>query len=141
MQDSMSDRWSERWYTGQWYSVSVQPIEVLTAPPPRKAARDYLVIQRVFARGKIEEGSIIRQFFARTGQPLLQDWLIAMARAMAMKLPVKMMMGMGLASLFKPRTRGWDGARRAILDYVQEKEAEHRKALGLDETRKTQAAE
>ncbi|MGI9384073.1 MAG: 4Fe-4S dicluster domain-containing protein [Methyloligellaceae bacterium] len=102
---------------------------------------DEVFADQVIQRGKIEEGAIIRQFFARTGQPLFQDWLIAMARSLVMKLPVKLMITMGLASIFKPRTSGWDGARRAIEDYVEEKEAEHRKALGLDEAPKAEAAE
>ena len=102
---------------------------------------DEVFADQVIKRGKIEEGSIIRQFFARTGQPLMQDWLIAMARGLIMKLPVKLMIAMGLANVFKPRTRGWDKARRAIEDYVEEKEAEHRKALRLDEMPKAEAAE
>ena len=102
---------------------------------------DEVFADQVIKRGKIEEGSIIRQFFARTGQPLMQDWLIAMARGLLMKLPVKLLIAMGLANVFKPRTRGWDKARRAIEDYVEEKEAEHRKALRLDEIPKAEAAE
>jgi hypothetical protein len=40
---------------------------------------------------------------------------------------------MGLAALFRPRTRGWGSARAAINEYVEEQEAAHRKALGLPE--------
>ena len=47
-------------------------------------------------------------------------------------LPLKLMMTMGLGSLFRPRTRGWGPARAAIEVYVQEQEAEQRRALGLD---------
>ena len=49
-----------------------------------------------------------------------------------MKLPAKLMMTMGLSALFKPRTKGWDASRRAIEDYIEVKNAEHRKALGLN---------
>jgi heterodisulfide reductase subunit C len=88
--------------------------------------------EQVFATGKIEEGRIIRGFFARTGQPLLQDWLVEMGKRLAARLPVKMLFAMGLAGLLRPRTRGWGRARAAIQDYVKTQEAEHRRALGLD---------
>jgi len=39
---------------------------------------------------------------------------------------------MGMATLVAPRTRGWSGAQAAIDEYVQEKEREHKSALGLD---------
>jgi heterodisulfide reductase subunit C len=88
--------------------------------------------EQVFATGKIEEGRVIRGFFRRTGQPLLQDWLVEMARRLARKLPVKMAVAMGLAALIRPRTRGWSGAREAIGEFVAEQEARQRMALGLD---------
>jgi hypothetical protein len=39
---------------------------------------------------------------------------------------------MGLANFIRPKTSGWGRARAAIEEYVDEKEAEHRKALKLD---------
>jgi heterodisulfide reductase subunit C len=87
--------------------------------------------EQVVATGKIEEGRIIRNFFARTGQPLMQDWLVEMAKRVARRLPVKLGILMGLAALFRPRTRGWGKARAAITEYVEEQEAAHRKALRL----------
>ena len=92
---------------------------------------DEIFSEQVIARGKIEETSIIRQFFRRTGQPLLQDWVIGMARGLLMKLPVGLMRRMGLAMLFRPRTAGWSKARAALEDYVEECEREQRRALGL----------
>jgi heterodisulfide reductase subunit C len=88
---------------------------------------------QVIATGKIEEGRIIRGFFARTAQPLKQEWLLEMARRVARRLPFKLGMLMGLAAVFRPRTRNWDGARRAIEEYVDEQHAKQRKALGLSE--------
>ncbi|WNJ98938.1 4Fe-4S dicluster domain-containing protein [Thalassospiraceae bacterium LMO-JJ14] len=93
---------------------------------------------QVIATGKIEEGRIIRGFFARTKQSLNQDWLIEMVRRMLRHLPVKMLFAMGMQGVLRPRTKGWDGARAAIEEYVAEKDAEHRKALKLDQP---QAAE
>jgi heterodisulfide reductase subunit C len=88
---------------------------------------------QVIATGKIEEGRIIRGFFARTAQPLRQEWLLEMARRVARRLPFKLGIMMGLAAVFRPRTRGWDGARRAIEEYVGEQQAKQREALGLSE--------
>lgn len=88
---------------------------------------------QVIQTGKIEEGRIIRNFFAKTGQPLLQDWLVEMAKRVARRLPVKLGILMGLAALVRPRTRGWGKARAAISEYVGEQEAKQRKALGLAE--------
>ncbi len=89
--------------------------------------------EQVVATGRIEEGRIIRNFFARTGQPLLQEWLIEMAKRVARRLPVKLALMMGLSALVRPRTRGWGSARDAIGDYLSEQETLQRKALGLKE--------
>ena len=88
---------------------------------------------QVIATGKIEEGRIIRGFFAKTGQSLKQDWLIEMARRVARRLPLKLAMMMGLSALIRPRTRGWGKARAAIEDYVGEQTAKQHRALGLSE--------
>lgn len=93
---------------------------------------------QVISTGKIEEGRIIRGFFARTGQSLNQDWLIEMVKRLLRHLPVKLLFIMGMQNVLRPKTRNWDGARAAIEEYVAEKEAEHRKALKLDQP---QAAE
>ena len=87
---------------------------------------------QVVATGKIEEGRVIRNFFARTGQPLLQDWLVEMARRVARRLPVLQGIKLAFAALFRPRTRGWGKAQAAITEYVQEQEAKQRKALSLE---------
>jgi heterodisulfide reductase subunit C len=87
---------------------------------------------QVFATGKIEEGRIIRGFFRRTGQPLMQDWLVEMVKRMLRHLPVKLLFTMGLQGVLRPRTRNWGGARAAISQYVTEREAANRRALGLD---------
>jgi heterodisulfide reductase subunit C len=89
---------------------------------------------QVIATGKIEEGRVIRRFFAKTGQPLLQDWLVEMVRRVARRLPVMQGILMGIAALIRPRTRGWAQARDAITEYVQEQEALQRKALGLKDS-------
>ncbi len=87
---------------------------------------------QVFETGKIEESRVIRGFFARTGQPLMQEWLIEMGKRIARKLPIKMGIAMGLGFLFRPRTSNWGGAKAAINEYVKEQKAAQRKALGLN---------
>ena len=58
-----------------------------------------------------------------------------MAKRVARRLPVMLGLRMGLAALFRPRTRGWAKARDAITEYVDEQEALQRKALGLKDTK------
>jgi heterodisulfide reductase subunit C len=92
---------------------------------------DEIFSEQVFATGKIEEGRVLRRFLARSGQPLLQDWLVALVRGLVRRLPVTFLMRLGLASLVRPRTRGWGRARDAIAGYVAERKAADRAALGL----------
>ena len=94
---------------------------------------DEVFSEQVFATGKIEEGRTLRGFFKRTGQPLMQDWLVELVKRMIRHLPFKLLTTMGLANFFRPRTRGWGPARAAIEEYVHEQEAKQRQALGLDE--------
>ena len=94
---------------------------------------DEVFSEQVFQTGKIEDGRVIKRFFKRSGQPLLQPWLVEMTKRLLRNLPIGMLTRMGLASLVAPRTRGWGGARDAIREYVDEQQAHHRKALGLDE--------
>lgn len=93
---------------------------------------DEVFAEQVFATGRIEEGRVVRDFFHRTGQPLFQDWLVEMVRRVVRRLPVKMLFSLGLAGVLRPRTRGWSRARAAIADYVDERRAADRRAVGLD---------
>jgi heterodisulfide reductase subunit C len=101
------------------------------APKP-SAIFDEIFAEQVFATGKIEEGRVLRRFFERTGQPLLQDWLVGLVRGLVSRLPVGLMMRLGAATLFRPRTRGWGRAHAAITEYVLERRMVDRRALGLD---------
>jgi len=85
--------------------------------------------EQVFATGKIEEGRVIRGFFARTGQPLRQEWLIEMARRLARKMPILMGMRMAFSAVFRPRTRNWARTGAAIGEYVAQQEAKHKASL------------
>ncbi len=100
-------------------------------PKSKSTIFDEEFTQQVMETGKIEDGRVIRNFFAKTGQPLLQDWLVAMARRVARRMPVLLGLKMGFAALFRPRTRGWGRTGAAIEEYVAEQDAKHRKALRL----------
>ena len=102
-------------------------------PKSKSMIFDEEFTEQVIATGKIEDGRVIRNFFAKTGQPLKQDWLLEMVKRVARRLPFKQGMKMGLAALFRPRTRNWGKARTAITEYVQEQEAKQRRSLSLAE--------
>jgi heterodisulfide reductase subunit C len=94
---------------------------------------DEIFAQQVFERGRIEDGRTVKSFFSRTGQALMQDWLVEMVKRLLRHLPVALLMRMGLASLLAPRTRRWSRARAAINAYVSQQEQRQREALGLTE--------
>jgi heterodisulfide reductase subunit C len=102
------------------------------APKSKSMVFDEVFTEQVVATGRIEEGRTIRRFFERTGQPLLQDWLVEMARRVARRLPFKQGLTMAWAALFAPRTRKWAKARAAIEEYVGEQQAIQRKALNRE---------
>jgi heterodisulfide reductase subunit C len=91
---------------------------------------DAIFAGQVFETGKIEEGRILRQFFKRTKQSMFQTWLVGLVRGLVRRLPVGMLLKLGLAGLFRPRTRKWNKASRAIAEYVAEREAANLRAIG-----------
>jgi heterodisulfide reductase subunit C len=102
-------------------------------PKSRSTLFDEEFSEQVIETGKIEEGRVIRGYFARSGQPLFQDWLIEMAKRVARRFPVKLGLLMGMAALLRPRTRGWGKARAALSEYVAEERSRHHAALGLND--------
>ena len=102
-----------------------------TEPKPATVF-DEVFSNQVFVTGKIEDGSILTQFFRRTKQSLFQSWLITLVVGLVSRLPLGLLVKMGLAFLFHPRTRGWGPARAAINEYVAECDAANRAALHLD---------
>ena len=93
---------------------------------------DEIFSEQVIKTGKIEDGRTVRRFFKRTGQAMMQPWVVEMVKSMMRNLPIGMLTRLGLANFITPRTKGWSGARDAINEYVAEREAHHRKALKLD---------
>jgi heterodisulfide reductase subunit C len=94
---------------------------------------DEVFSEQVFETGKIEDGRVIKRFFKRTGQALRQPWMEEMVKGMLRNLPIGLLTRMGLATLVAPKTRDWGNARAAIREYVEEQEAQRRRALGLDD--------
>ena len=94
---------------------------------------DEIFSEQVIKTGKIEDGRTVRRFFKRTGQAMLQPWMVEMVKSMMRNLPIGMLTRMGLANFITPRTKGWSGARDAMNEYIAEREADNRKALKLDE--------
>jgi heterodisulfide reductase subunit C len=101
-------------------------------PKSSSAIFDEEFSEQVFATGKIEEGRVIRNFFAKTGQPLKQDWLVEMVKRVARRLPFRQGIAMAWTALFPPKTRQWRKASAAIQEYIDEQEAKQRKALNLE---------
>lgn len=99
-------------------------------PPSPSHIFDEAFSQQVIARGKIEDTEVLHKFFKQTKQPLLQDWLVQIARNIAMRLPFKWGLKMAWAQLFKPRTRGWAKSRAAIEDYIHEMDSERKAVIG-----------
>lgn len=102
-----------------------------TEPKPA-AVFDEIFSDQVIHKGKIEDGSVLMGFFRRTGQPLFQDWLVALVTGLVSRLPARLLMKLGLATFIHPRTRGWGKARDAMNEYIAEQDAAHRAALGLE---------
>jgi heterodisulfide reductase subunit C len=101
-------------------------------PKSKSMIFDEEFTEQVIETGKIEDGRVIRNFFAKTGQPLMQDWLVEMVKRVARRLPILQGIKMGFAFVFRPKTRGWAKAGAAIEEYVHEQEAKQRKALNLE---------
>lgn len=90
--------------------------------------------EQIIKCGRIEDTEVLRGFFKRTKQPLLQDWLVEIGWRVAKKLPFFWGLKMALAQVFRPRTRGWHKAQAAIEDYLREQDEIRSTALGLKGT-------
>ncbi len=101
---------------------------------------DEVFSEQVIERGKIEDTEVLLSFLKRAKQPVLQDWLRQIVVNVMMKLPVAWGIKSLFAMVFKPRTRNWQPARRAIEDYIQEQDMKHKSALGLGGSKQTTAA-
>ena len=94
---------------------------------------DEVFTEQIIKTGKIEESRTIQRFFKRTGQALMQPWMLEMVKRMLKGLPVGLLTRMGLATLVAPRTRDWSSASAAIQEYVDEQHEKRERALNLAE--------
>ena len=95
-------------------------------PKSRSSIFDEEFTEQVLNTGRMEDSRLIYNFFRKSGQPVLQDWLIEMVRRMVKHLPISFLMHMGLHLLFKPRTKSWHRTGEVLRDYVREqKERAH----------------
>ena len=101
-----------------------------TMPSPAMVF-DEVFSDQVFATGKIEEGRLMRGFFARAGQKLTEDWFVGLIRGLVMRLPLGLLARLGWAAVRHPRTRAWRRRRQAMAEYVAEQQVVHRAALRL----------
>lgn len=85
--------------------------------------------EQIVKRGRIEDTEVLRGFFRRTKQPLIQDWLVTIAWGIAKRLPIKWGLKSAWAQVFKPKTKDWAKARKAIEDYIHEEEDKRAAAL------------
>ncbi len=100
--------------------------------PSNSTIFDDVFTEQVIKHGKIEDGEVLKDFMKKSGQPLLQDWVIQMVKQMIKGLPIGMLTKMGWATLFHPKTSNWASARDAINEHIAEEHAVQRKALGLE---------
>lgn len=84
--------------------------------------------EQVLDTGRMEDSRLIRNFFKKSGQPLVQDWLIEMVMRMVKHFPVSFLMHMGMHAVFRPRTKSWGRTGEVLRQYVEEqKQDAHRK--------------
>jgi heterodisulfide reductase subunit C2 len=99
-------------------------------PPSPSHIFDTEFSRQVIERGKIEDTEVLHNFLRQTKQPLLQDWLVQIARNIAMRLPFKWGLKMAWAQVVKPKTKGWAKSRRAIEEYIIEEEDKRHRIVG-----------
>ena len=81
---------------------------------------------QIFKTGRIEDSHVLMHFFKKTGQPLMQGWLVEFGKRMTKGLPIAQMLRMGLNMLFPPKTKSWGRTGEVLQQYVREqKEAAH----------------
>ena len=87
---------------------------------------DEVFAEQIYATGRIEDSRVMQSFFKRTGQPLMQEWLVEMTKRMIRHLPFMHLLRMGWNTVHTPRTKSWGRTGEVLQEYVrQQKEAAH----------------
>ena len=82
--------------------------------------------EQIYAHGRIEDSKVLKNFLTKTGQPLIQGWLVEMTKRMMKHLPVAHGLRMGMNLVFTPKTKSWGRTGEVLQAYVREqKEAAH----------------
>ena len=66
---------------------------------------DDVFTDQVIEHGKIEDGEVLQQYLKKSGQPLMQDWIVQMVKQMIKGLPVLSLIKQGWATIFHPKTK------------------------------------
>lgn len=99
--------------------------------PSNSTKFDDVFSNQVFATGKIEDGLVMRDYFKATNQSITQPWLIAMVKSLVSRMPVTLLMKLGISTVIRPRTRDWSRAREAIGEYVTERKVKDHATVGM----------
>ncbi len=76
--------------------------------------------------GRIEDTEVMMGFFKRSGQPLVQTWIIEFGKNLTRHLPLGQLARMGLNVVFRPKTKSWGRTGQVLAEYVRaQKEAAH----------------
>lgn len=82
--------------------------------------------EEIAERGRIEDSEVLKNFFNKTGQSLMQDWMVEMVKRMIKHLPFKHLFRSGKHAVFHPKTKSWGRTGEVLNAYVKEqKEAAH----------------
>lgn len=80
----------------------------------------------IYHTGRIEDTSVMMDFFKRTNQPLVQEWLIIFGQRMAKYLPVAHIIKIGLNFIVTPRSKSWGKTGEVLKEYIDnQKETTH----------------
>jgi len=87
---------------------------------------DYEFWDQIEKRGRIEDSAVLKNFFAKTGQDMMQDWFVEMVKRMIKHLPFKHLMHSAMHVVFPPKTQSWGKTGDVLAAYVKEqKESAH----------------
>ncbi len=82
--------------------------------------------EQIYDYGRIEDSKVMKNFFKKSGQPLIQSWLIEFTKRMMKRLPIAHGFRMGMNVVFTPKTKSWGKTGEVLQAYVREqKEAAH----------------
>ncbi|MFA9459877.1 4Fe-4S dicluster domain-containing protein [Thiohalorhabdus methylotrophus] len=76
--------------------------------------------EQILERGRIEDGEVLKNFYKKSNQSLFQEWIVEMGKRMVKHLPFSHLMHMGLASVFRPKSKSWGKTGEVLREYIRE---------------------